>query len=112
MQTNSKPHDTSTVTEQADPLADFYLDLHHLNNTTTHDVEKLLTQFWQEYLNPSEKNQALKVLELSPPVDFTTIKKQYRRLAMKHHPDRGGQPDALVSINQAMQCLETYYSAG
>lgn len=92
-----------------DPLALFYLDLSHLNTTTESDIEKLLQSFWQHYFNEDQKHHALKTLELSEPIDFKQIKKQYRRLAMRHHPDRGGDANALIEIHQAMQCLQQYY---
>lgn len=95
--------------EEFDPLALFYLDLNHLNQTTETDVVTLLDQFWRHYFNNDQKQQALKVLDLSEPVDSTIIKKQYRRLAMKHHPDRGGNADTLIEIHQAVQCLNQYY---
>ena len=33
------------------------------------------------------------------------IKKAYRKLAMKHHPDRGGDPEKFKAINQAHETL-------
>lgn len=33
------------------------------------------------------------------------IKKAYRKLAMKHHPDRGGDPEKFKQINQAHETL-------
>lgn len=92
-----------------DALSHFYLDLAHLNNTETHDINALLDQFWREYFTPSLKQKALNTLELTEPVDIKTIKQQYRRLAMRHHPDRGGDADKLIAITEAVQCLEQYY---
>lgn len=92
-----------------DSLALFYLNLDNLNKTTETDIEKLLNHFWQYYFNDQQKQDALDVLGLSSPVDFNIIKKQYRRLAMKHHPDRGGDANKLIEIHQAMQCLQQYY---
>jgi DnaJ-domain-containing protein 1 len=91
------------------PLALLYLDYAQVMQTTAQDVTKLLDQFWKHYLNDDQKLNALSVLGLSEPVDFDQIKKQYRRLAMKHHPDRGGDADQLIAVYQAMQCLEMYY---
>ena len=96
-----------------DPLALFYTDLSQLNQTKEQDVRRLLNSFWDEYLCPQRKNNALSVLELDThamnKIDFTSIKKQYRRLIMKHHPDRGGSSEKMIEIHQAMQCLEQYY---
>lgn len=92
-----------------DPLSLFYLNLNHLNQTQETDVIKLLEQFWTHYFDDGQKKKALKTLNLSEPVDSKTIKTQYRRLAMQHHPDRGGDADALIEIHQAVECLQQYY---
>lgn len=99
----------SKALEHYNVLSEFYLDLSHLTNTTEHDVNALLDQFWQKYFNPSQRKAALTVLSLTDPVDFKTIKKQYRRLVMIHHPDRGGDTQQLIEVHQAMKCLEQYY---
>lgn len=110
----SKQHSSSTkALDQHDPLALFYTDISQLTQTKEQDVSRLLDTFWQEYLCPSRKQKALSCLELSTvpnnKIDFTLIKKQYRRLIMKHHPDRGGSSEKMIAIHQALQCLEQYY---
>ena len=37
--------------------------------------------------------------------DQDTIKKAYRKLAMKHHPDHGGDPTEFQKINEAYETL-------
>jgi hypothetical protein len=92
-----------------DPLCLFYLDTSNLSNTSETDIENLLNDFWTSYFNDNQKQSALDKLGLTEPVDFKTIKQQYRRLAMQHHPDRGGNADTLIEIHQAMQCLQHCY---
>jgi DnaJ-domain-containing protein 1 len=92
------------------PLSLFYLDISNLLNTTESDIVTLLDNFWNHYFNNTQKQNALNKLGLSEPVDFKTIKQQYRRLAMQHHPDRGGNADTLIEIHQAMQCLQHCYN--
>ncbi len=92
----------------------FYLDLTQLNQTQEQDVNRLLDQFWKNFFNPQQKTQALNTLKIHQDehsnIDFKAIKKQYRRLVMQHHPDRGGEACQLIAIQQAMQCLEHYYT--
>ncbi len=106
LETNSSSEKDMTA---FDEVGLFYLDLKHLTQTQEADVNKLLDQFWLHYFNDEQKINALNTLGLSEPVDFKQIKQQYRRLAMQHHPDRGGDGDTLIEIHQAMQCLQHYY---
>ena len=37
--------------------------------------------------------------------DRKSIERRYRQLAMKHHPDKGGNADHFVEIKQAYESL-------
>jgi len=59
------------------------------------------------------EKEALSILELAPPVDFITVKAQYRILVKQHHPDANGGSQAaeekFKSINQAFTLLRRLY---
>lgn len=59
------------------------------------------------------EEDALVVLELSPPIDFARIKARYRELVKIHHPDANGGDKAaeekLKEINQAYNTLKACY---
>jgi len=61
------------------------------------------------------EEEALAVLDLTPPVDFARIKARYRELAKLHHPDANGGDRAaeerLKDINQAYNTLKACYGA-
>ena len=42
-----------------------------------------------------------RILGVAPGADDATVKKAYRAKAMKHHPDRGGDPEAFKQISAA-----------
>lgn len=88
-----------------DPLRDYYLDARHLQDTMASDVDQLLGKFWRRFGPRNQRAQALSVLGLNDPVDDTTIKQTWRRLAMQHHPDRGGSAQRLQEINAALTAL-------
>jgi DnaJ-class molecular chaperone len=46
-----------------------------------------------------------KVLDVNNSSSAEEIKKAYRKLSMKHHPDRGGNPEEFKKINEAYQIL-------
>ncbi|MCF6323888.1 MAG: DnaJ domain-containing protein [Gammaproteobacteria bacterium] len=101
---DSRPGDGYQLRE-TDALRDYYLDSTHLEQTTAEELEQMLDKFWLR-LNGSEKRrQALAVLGLTDPIDAMAIKQHYRRLAMEHHPDRGGDTARLQMINAAMAIL-------
>ncbi len=92
-----------------DPLQHYYGDIERLETTTEQDVAELLGKFWSKFHAKEKKQAALATLELSEPVDYATVKRRYRSLAMRHHPDRGGNTSRLQALNEAMAVLEDYY---
>lgn len=46
-----------------------------------------------------------KILEISPKANADEIKKAYRKLALKHHPDRGGSSETFGRIATAYGVL-------
>ena len=46
-----------------------------------------------------------KVLEVDKGAGDSEIKKAYRKLAVKHHPDKGGDPEKFKEITQAYEVL-------
>lgn len=86
-------------------LREYYLDLNNLENTSEEDVCNLIASFWNRLSRHEGRDDALAVLGLEDPVNNNTIKETYRRLAMQHHPDRGGDKDRLQAINAAINIL-------
>lgn len=90
---------------ESDPLREFYLDITQLEKISATDVQQMLGRFWLSFHNNECRREALMVLGLDDPVSDSDIKQQYRRLAMQHHPDRGGDDKTLQQINAAMNIL-------
>jgi len=88
-----------------DPLRDYYMDLNNLEQTTAAELEAMFDNFWSRLNQTQQRQRALEALGLEDPVDNLTIKRHYRRLAMRHHPDRGGDKAQLQIINAAMEAL-------
>lgn len=93
----------------ADPLRAYYLDLTQLENTTPEDVANLLNHFWALVNGESELLEALRLLGLDRSADYGQIRRRYRQLASRHHPDRGGSTGRLQTINAAMDTLRRHY---
>jgi len=89
-----------------DPLGAYYLEPENLRTTGAEEVEALLAAFWGRYCSFDRRADALLVLGLSDPVADEEIRRAYRRLAMEHHPDRGGDTARLQAINAAMEVLK------
>jgi hypothetical protein len=88
-----------------DTLRVYYLDWSNLDATTEDDVCELLASFWRQFGKFDKRAEALAELGLEDPVDDETIKLAWRRLAMEHHPDRGGDKARLQAINAAVDRL-------
>lgn len=64
---------------------------------------------WQSHGNPARtlvlRQQALAVLGLPPNAKPSQIKRRYRSLAKRHHPDRGGDQRQMQRIIAAYEFL-------
>ena len=57
-------------------------------------------------MSPSlTREQALRMLELPPSAPRPAVKRAYRRLARRHHPDVGGDPETFHRLHQAAELL-------
>ncbi len=93
------------VNEQL-PLRDYYLDLTHLLEMDTQQVDNLLTSFWQRYIAHQSADEHLQCLGLKVPSSAAQIEHRYRQLAMQHHPDKGGDRERFMQITHAYQQLK------
>ncbi|MGK0248979.1 MAG: hypothetical protein ACI910_001714 [Oleispira sp.] len=95
----------------ADPMAQYYLDWSHFSTTSSDDVDELLNRFWKKVWVPQQEEdiqQALIIMELETPVPLPQLKQQYRRLAQRFHPDKGGNSEHFKKICQAFHQLRQY----
>lgn len=89
-------------------LRDYYLDWDNLENATKDSVDELLNGFWDRLVSNDDYSDALAALQLSQDgeaVDYRQVKTAYQRLAMKYHPDRGGDVEQFQRINWAFGVL-------
>ncbi|PCH41800.1 DnaJ-domain-containing protein [Wolfiporia cocos MD-104 SS10] len=59
----------------------------------------------QRLLKQSRQKDYYKVLGVSRDADTKTIKKAYRKAAMKAHPDKGGSEAKMAAVNEAYEVL-------
>lgn len=95
----------------ADPLRAYYLDWAQWRQTNADDVQRLLNSFWQGRgaVSDAEVDEALAVMEFTAEPTPAALKRRYRSLLSRHHPDRGGSTARAQEINRAMLILQRYY---
>merc|ERR1719343_1588794 len=54
---------------------------------------------------PADTTKFYKLLEVDKGANDAEIKKAYRKLAVKHHPDKGGDPEKFKEITRAYEVL-------
>ena len=98
--------------QQQDPLADYYLDLTQLTGTDEAGVEALLNDFWDNMSAGRRGGQetmdfesACELMDVAPPLCQQTLKRQYRRLIHRHHPDKGGSLKKMQDVKKAYHTL-------
>lgn len=86
-------------------IREYYLDINNLHNTSQVELDEMLGKFWAALARHDLRDEALQLLDLSDPVDDTTIRQRYREKVMQHHPDRGGDSDMTQQLNTAISNL-------
>lgn len=75
--------------------------------------ERQKKNFREQFSSNSPEIQALAIMGLEPPVDLDTVKKRYKELAKKYHPDLNkGCPQSeelLKTINMSYTILKVAY---
>ncbi|MCV6589856.1 MAG: DnaJ domain-containing protein [Marinobacterium sp.] len=89
-------------------LRSYYLDWQEYYNATVESVDALLDSFWRRYAGIEQRHSALKTLELDEDATATEIRLQYRRLASRHHPDKGGCSERFIALRQAYETLNVH----
>jgi len=90
-----------------DPVRAYYLDLQNLEQVNEANVRAMLADAFRLFDRHRHRAVALNELGLADPVDRAAIKRRYRRLAMRCHPDRGGDKRRFQAINRAFELLES-----
>lgn len=64
--------------------------------------------WWRGLLLPGEVAAAYAALELPAGAPAEAVKAAHRRLARRHHPDKGGKHEAMVAVNAAADTVATW----
>ena len=96
------------------PLREYYLEWTNYQ-VEEDEVKRLLNEFWSNYrrylggsraVASMDRIQALKLFGLSESATGKDIRKQWRKLAMQHHPDReSGDADKFRVMCEAWNVL-------
>ena len=52
-------------------------------------------------------NKACEILEMERKYTLAMLKKAYHKAALKHHPDKGGDPEKFKQLKEAYEYLLT-----
>ena len=107
-----EPGQVGVVTQ--DKLRAYYLDWSNLSDTDQSQVEALLDSFWSAFSglptqvqdNNMARQQALDLLNITPPYSAQQLKQQYRKMLHQHHPDKGGNNGQTVLLQKAYDRLK------
>ncbi len=84
----------------------FYLDRANFYAMDRRTIEAFMNGTWEILNHYDDYQKSFAVLDLPLSADIPMVKKRFRRLAKRHHPDGGaGAADRFHDINRAYQVL-------
>ncbi len=96
-----------------DNLKAYYLNWDNFTATTSDDVDALLDDFWQRMSTGNvaagdvQKARQIMGFEQEDALSLMAVKKRYRQLLQRHHPDKGGDTAKAQQISSAYRMLCT-----
>jgi len=107
---STEQHQEQPAAEQAlaetANLSAYYRDWSQFDSTTEEDVLNLLADFWMRFNNQDQRAEALTLFELPESASAEDIRRRYRVLAARHHPDKGGDNALFIQVRQAYEVLK------
>lgn len=107
------PRSGTQAVGTVDGLREYYLDWENYDASRV-EVDALLEGFWQRFyrevgsVGGIELDEALSVLGVKPDDSLPVIKRQWRKLALRWHPDRdGGDAEHFRKVCEAWQLLRS-----
>lgn len=94
---------------EADPLREYYLNLDNLNGTDAAEVRRMLEGFYLRLEAYEQRSKAYHILGLDESSGLAAVRRRYRSLVKKYHPDHGGDREKFQEVEQAMQLLSRLY---
>ena len=85
---------------QLDSLLHYYLDWRPMFETQADEIQRLMEFAAAGISKPHRLEEALRRFQLSLPLSAHNIKREYRKLAKRHHPDKGGSVGEIQLINE------------
>lgn len=68
----------------------------------------MFNAYWSLFRVQSRPVDEYKVLELSLDATEEDVKRQYRKMSMVHHPDKGGSHETFIAITEAKNKITAY----
>lgn len=96
---------------ESDPVREYYLDLGNMERVGEAEVREMLEGFFKKLESWYRTEEDLAVLGLPADATMDLVRKKYRTLAFKHHPDRGGSAEDFRRIEEAMARISRVYGA-
>ena len=72
-------------------------DRYYYSKPLDHDIREVFHYF--------VKSEYYDILQIEPPVNYDDLKKAYRKMSLKTHPDKGGSSDDFIKVKNAYEDL-------
>jgi hypothetical protein len=101
-------HNNHNSELKPDGLRSYYLNIKNLEDMEENDWQRMNRSMNFLTHNTQEISQSLEILGVSMDVTLERLKKRYRYLSHKYHPDKQGNSNDFYRIKQSYLCLKKW----
>lgn len=93
---------------QRDNLRSYYLDWHNFSDTTVDEVKALLEGLYWPKPSQQALVKARRLLGVNGQASAKQVQLAYRRKAQQCHPDKGGNEQEFIAVQEAYELLKKH----
>ena len=73
----------------------------HRRDRDYYEKPSFVNEISDEVFHKFVRSESYEILEIEPPAEYEKVRKAYRKMSLKSHPDKGGSDESFIKVREA-----------